>query len=52
MGELLKVLRNKRNNQLIIMLSRKKLNLLKSKDDPEYIELTKANLRFKKKDIL
>ncbi len=47
MGELLKVFRNKKNNQLFVALSRKKLRI--GDEDPEFIKLKIKNLIFKKK---
>ncbi len=49
MSNLVKIFKNKRNNQLFIALSRKKLKLLKIKNDPDFIRITKENLIFKKK---
>ena len=53
MGEILKVFKNKKNNQLFVSLPRKKLDI---KDrDPVSIELDKVKLRFeiiKKKRLL
>ncbi len=53
MGEILKVFKNKKNNQLFVPLPRKKLGL---KDrDPVSIEIDKMNLKFeiiKKKRFL
>ena len=46
---LLKVIRNKRNNQLFIHLSRKKLGLLNK--NPEYLDLKRSKLIFLKKKI-
>ncbi len=44
MGEILKVFKNKKNNQLFVPLPRKKLEI---KEDPISIEIDKMNLRFK-----
>ncbi len=44
MGEILKVFRNKKNNQLFVPLPRKKLDI---KEDPISIEIEKINLRYK-----
>ncbi len=44
----LKVFKNKKNNQLFVALSRKKLQLLKGRD-PEFIKLRLKDLIFKKK---
>ena len=41
----LKVNRNKANNQLAIMISRKKLNL-KKEDNPNFIDIGKIKMRF------
>ncbi len=53
MGEILKVFKNKKNNQLFVPLPRKKLGL---KDrDPISVEIDKIKLRFeivKKKRLL
>ena len=49
MGELLKVIKNKRNNQLFIHLSRKKLGLMNT--DPDFLDLKKSKLIFLKKKI-
>lgn len=43
---LFKVLRNKKNNQLMIALSRKKLDLLKK--DPVAVEIDKIKFHYKK----
>ena len=45
MGEILKVFKNKKNNQLFVPLPRKKLDLLDK--DPISIEIDKLNLRYK-----
>ena len=53
MGELLKVFKNKKNNQLFVPLPRKKLDI--GNKDPISIEIDKMNLRFeiiKKKRFL
>ena len=47
MGHLLKVFKNKKNNQLFVALSRKKLNL--QNRDPEFIKLRLKDMIFKKK---
>jgi len=48
MSELLKVIRNKSNNQLFVHLPRKKFDL--SKDStPDYLEMQKVKLIFLKK---
>ena len=44
MGEILKVFRNKKNNQLFVPLPRKKLDIT---EDPISIEIEKINLRYK-----
>lgn len=46
MGEILKIFKNKKNNQLFVPLSRKKLDLTNGVD-PISIEIDKLNLRYK-----
>ena len=44
MGDILaKVIRNKKNNQLLINLSRRKLELMKDKN-PKFIKIRKADM--------
>ena len=53
MGEILKIFKNKKNNQLFVPLPRKKLDL--KGRDPVSIEIDKIKLRFeivKKKRLL
>ena len=53
MGEILKVFKNKKNNQLFVSLPRKKLDIRDR--DPISIEIDKMKLRFeivKKKRLL
>ena len=49
MGKLLKIFRNKKNNQLFVALSRKKLQILKIKQDPVFLEVSNENLIYLKK---
>lgn len=49
MGKLLKIFRNKKNNQLFVALSRKKLEILKRKQDPDFLEVSNENLVYLKK---
>jgi len=49
MGNLLKIFRNKKNNQLFVAISRKKLQILKVKQDPDFLDITRDNLVFNKK---
>jgi len=42
-GDIFKIVRNKKNNQLVVFLSRKKLKI-DGKDDPKYIKINKNNL--------
>lgn len=46
MGNLFKVLKNKKNNQLMIALSRKKLDLRKK--DPVAMEIDKIKFHYEK----
>ncbi len=48
MGELLKIVRNKKNNQLFVSLPRKRLNIDKN-CIPDYLEMQKMKLIFLKK---
>jgi len=41
-----KIIQNKKNRQLIISLSRKKLELLKLKKDPKFLKIKKEDLEF------
>jgi nitroimidazol reductase NimA-like FMN-containing flavoprotein (pyridoxamine 5'-phosphate oxidase superfamily) len=45
MGELFKIYKNKKNNQLYISLSRKKLQLMKD-SDPISMEIDKIKFKF------
>jgi len=49
MGKLLKIHLNKKNNQLFVAISRKKLEILKIKQDPSFLNISKDNLVFEKK---
>lgn len=48
MGEMLKIVRNKKNNQLFVSLSRKKFRIEKG-DIPDYLDMQKSKLIFLKK---